>query len=253
MPGSSGRLETDSHADTCCAGSNCVVLEFTNSVVDVFPYHKDLGKMASVPIATVATLVTDKEGQQCIFVINEALWFGPTMKNSLISTNQVRSYDVQVWDNPCDPVHPPCIHNTTTTHLVPLEFEGIVAFVESRAPTDKELDSLPLVHITSDVPWHPDKASYRLHHMENGHVTVQRTVSSAVTSKEATESSSLIPSVANPGILPSLSSDDWCSPDFSVVHNQRFDSKFPYSDLSTPDLNFRSISCVYSSSFADEA
>ncbi len=253
MPGSNGRLETDSHADTCCAGSNCVVLEFTNSVVDVFPYHKDLGKMASVPIATVATLVTDKEGQQCIFVINEALWFGPTMKNSLISTNQVRSYDVQLWDNPCDPFHPPAIHNTTTTHLVPLEFEGIVAFVESRAPTDKELDHLPLVHITSDVPWHPDKASYRLHHMENGHVTVQRTVSSAVTSKEATESSSLIPSVANPGILPSLSSDDWCSPDFSVVHNQRFDSRFPYFDVSTPDSNLRSISCVYSTSFADEA
>ena len=119
----------DSHADTCCAGGNCVVLEFTNSVVDVHPYHKDLGMMKSVPIATVATLVTDAAGQQCILVINEALWFGPTMKHSLISTNQVRSYDVHLWDNPCDPVHCPAIHNTTTDRLVPLEMDGIVAYV----------------------------------------------------------------------------------------------------------------------------
>ena len=112
MPGSNGRLETDSHADTCCAGNNCVVLEFTNNVIDVYPYHKDLGQMASVPIASMATLVTDVDGQECFFVINEAFWFGPTMEQTLIFTNQVHSYVVQLWDNPCDPHHRLLIHNT---------------------------------------------------------------------------------------------------------------------------------------------
>ena len=32
MPGSNGRLETDSHADTCRAGNNCVVLEFDDDM-----------------------------------------------------------------------------------------------------------------------------------------------------------------------------------------------------------------------------
>ena len=83
--------------------------------------------MASVPIAAVATLVTDADGQQIIIIINEALWFGPTMRHTLVSTNQVRSYGVQLWDNPCNPHHPLAILNTTTSHLVPLEMDGIVA------------------------------------------------------------------------------------------------------------------------------
>ncbi len=64
LPGTNGRIETDSHADTCCAGSNCVVVEFTNHVINVYPYHKDLGKMKSVPIASVATLAMDLNGQE---------------------------------------------------------------------------------------------------------------------------------------------------------------------------------------------
>ena len=89
------------------------------------------------------------------------------------------------------------IHNTTTSHIFPLSMDGIVAFVETRAPTDKEIFNLPHVHITSDVLWHPKNASYRLQQMEDGHVKVQRNACFAETYKEATESSSLIPSVAN--------------------------------------------------------
>ena len=249
MPGSNGRLET---ADTCCAGSNCVVLEFTNHVVDVNPYHKDLGKMTLVPIALVAMLVTDKNGEECIFVVNEALWFGPAMENSLISSNQVRAYGVQLWDNPCDPDHNLFIHNMTTDHIIPLEMDGIVACAETRVPTNDEILGLPHVHITSDVPWHLKNALYRIQTMEVGRVTVQRNVSFAETTKESTESSSLFPSVTNPGVSGEMDPDLWQAPDFSVIHNQRFDSGFPYSDINTPDLTFTNISAVYSSSFADE-
>ncbi len=34
-------MELDSHADTTCAGANCIVLEFTQQVVDVTPYNKN--------------------------------------------------------------------------------------------------------------------------------------------------------------------------------------------------------------------
>jgi hypothetical protein len=35
---SSGRCEMDSHADTCVAGSNCVVLEYTGRSAEVEAY-----------------------------------------------------------------------------------------------------------------------------------------------------------------------------------------------------------------------
>ena len=82
--------------------------------------------MKSIPIASVATLATDSNGQDCIYVINEALWFGSTMENTLISSNQVRAFDVQLWDNPCDTNHDTYIHNTTSDHILPMDMDGII-------------------------------------------------------------------------------------------------------------------------------
>ena len=184
-------------------------------------------------------------------MINEALWFGPTMENTLISSNQVHAFDVQLWDNPCNPDHGLYIHNTATDHILPMEMDGIIAFAETRAPTDDEIHRLPTVRLTISAPWRPKDATYRLQSVEVGHVKVQRRVSFAETTKEATESSAVFPSVANPDIFGSLDPDLWVSPDFSETHNQRFDSKFPNCDIDTTDLTFASISSVYSSSFAD--
>ena len=125
-----------------------------------------------------------------------------------------------------------------------MEMDGIIAFAETRAPTDDEIHRLSTVHLTSSAPWRPKKATYRLHYVEVGHVKVQQRVSFAETTKEATVSSTLFPSVANPGIFGSLDPDLWMSPDFSETHNQQFDKKFPYYDVDTPDLTFSSISSV---------
>ncbi|KAI2499408.1 hypothetical protein MHU86_15120 [Fragilaria crotonensis] len=50
----SGRCEMDSHADTCVAGSNCVVLEYTGRSAEVEAYSPDYPSK-QIPIATVAT------------------------------------------------------------------------------------------------------------------------------------------------------------------------------------------------------
>ena len=71
-PGAYGNLECDSHADTCCAGRNCVVLEYTNQIIDVYGFHRDLGAMKSVPIASVATVATDVNGHDVLLIIHEA-------------------------------------------------------------------------------------------------------------------------------------------------------------------------------------
>jgi hypothetical protein len=38
VPGTIGRNEMDTHADTCCAGANWQLLDFTNEVYKVTPF-----------------------------------------------------------------------------------------------------------------------------------------------------------------------------------------------------------------------
>ena len=95
--------ESFSHANTTCAGKNCVVLSYSNHVIDAFGFYLSLG--TSISIATVATVAVDLMGQEIVLVIHAALYFGDLIHHSLPSVNQVRSYEVPLWDNPCDPYH----------------------------------------------------------------------------------------------------------------------------------------------------
>jgi hypothetical protein len=82
-----GRCEMDSHADTCVAGSYCVVLEYTGRVAAVEAYSPDYPSK-QVPIATVATAYDcPTSGATFVLIINEALYFGDSLHFSLLSPN----------------------------------------------------------------------------------------------------------------------------------------------------------------------
>ena len=84
----SGRCEMDSHADTCVAGSNCVVLEYTGRSAEVEAYSPDYPSK-QIPIATVATAYDcPTSGATYVIIINEALYFGDSLPFSLLSPNQ---------------------------------------------------------------------------------------------------------------------------------------------------------------------
>ena len=159
LPGTTGRVESDSHADMCCAGRNCVDLSFTNHVIDVYAFCQELGPMKLVPIALAATLATDKNGVEVRLII---ILFGQQMDHTLLSSNQVCANDVELWNNPCDPYHDSSVFNPASNHPVLLEMDGIVAFAETRAPITKEIRELPHVELTSDVPWKPQFAAYNV-------------------------------------------------------------------------------------------
>jgi len=126
-------VECDNHANTTCAGSNCVVLAYTNHVVDVFGFHDSLGTMKAVPIATVATVATECNGNDVILVLHEALYFGDKMHHTLLSVNQACSFGTEVWDNPCDPHHDLSI--VVDDSKVGMLIEGIVTYVDTCSPT----------------------------------------------------------------------------------------------------------------------
>jgi hypothetical protein len=153
-----GRCEMDSHADTCVAGSNCVILEYTGRTAEVEPYSPDYPSK-QVPIATVATAYDcPTSGATYVLIINEALYFGDSLSFSLLSPNQLRDNDVLVDErhrqharDSIFGIHVPCV-----PLKIPFTLEGVVAGFDSRPPTQDELDDTSLhVEITSDIEWIP--------------------------------------------------------------------------------------------------
>ena len=85
---SSDRCELDSHADTCVAGSNTLLVSHDDRTVSVHPYSGEYAPIDDVKIGTVATLWVDpKSGRSFILIINEALYFGNRLPETLINPN----------------------------------------------------------------------------------------------------------------------------------------------------------------------
>ena len=231
-PGIYGRLECDSHADTTCAGKNCVVLEYTNNVVDVFGFHQSLGALKAIPIATVATLAHDSNGTEVILVMHEALYFGEKMRHTLLSVNQVRAHGVGLWDNPCDPHHKLGLETSGTT--VDLEMDGIITFTDTRSPTEAELKALPHIELTSDAPWNPSMATYQLQPLGIEYLDQAKCIA-AVRSDSASE-------------FRELSPDDWVEP---VFDDALIPTMHPFFGES--DRVIGGVSTAFGNSFYDAA
>ena len=79
------------------------MLEYTWRVADVYTYDQDIAPKTGIPIVTGATAWTDPvTGETYVIVINEALFYGAKLDHSLINPNQIRSYEIPLWDNPWD-------------------------------------------------------------------------------------------------------------------------------------------------------
>ena len=53
-----GRIELDSHADTCVLGRNFVILSYSGKECEVLPYSDEYDSVKNVPIVTGATAWT---------------------------------------------------------------------------------------------------------------------------------------------------------------------------------------------------
>ena len=148
----------DSHADTCVAGNNCTVLEYTGRNATVEAYSPDYPSK-EVPIATVATAYDcPGSGETFILIINEALYFGDTLSFSLLCPNQLRDNEIHVDER--HRTHAPDsifgIYVPTTPLHIPFDLDGVIAGFHSRQPTESELDNIANhVELTSKVEWIP--------------------------------------------------------------------------------------------------
>jgi len=150
-PTNLGVCEVESHAVTCCLGSNFVpILYYTGKVwcYDA-PFLSDLPNQEGIPICSGANTFDDGNGDTIILIFNEALWFGDQMKNSFINLNQVRVFGVSLCDDPTDSHRH--LGMTIQDHLIPFTMTGSTCHFTIRTSTNWKLETCPQMEITSDM------------------------------------------------------------------------------------------------------
>jgi hypothetical protein len=156
-PSVHGKVELDSHADTCVLGKNFVVMLYSGHTCDVYLYSKDYEAIKGIPIVTAATAVQDPvTNNTYILVFHEALWYGDRMDHSLINQNQLRHYGLYVQDNPFDRQNPMEIYSPVDEVSISLQSQGTIVYFDSRTPTYHELQECRHIVVTSDAPWNPE-------------------------------------------------------------------------------------------------
>ena len=154
--------EMDTLADTSCAGCNWTPVYFTGDQVDVAPFTDSYQAMQNIPVATCATLITAENEQQYMLIGHEMLFFGSSLKQSLLNPNQLRMAGVTVVDDPTVE-HGFGIH--TDQIFIPFQTAGTTVYFESEAPTLEQVEDLSIPHIvlTSEEPWDPQTVQLRPH------------------------------------------------------------------------------------------
>ena len=160
-----GRIELDSHADTIVLGANCIILSHTGQSCEVMPYSDTYDAITDVPVVTGATLWTSlRDGDEFILVFNEALWMGNTLQHTLVNPNQLRVYGTTIQDNPFAPT--PLKFEPPTGPTIPLTTLGTIIYCNTHAPNDRELSTLPHIHLSSSATWDPHNVVLPTHRVE---------------------------------------------------------------------------------------
>jgi hypothetical protein len=103
VAGHIARNELDTHADTCCAGANWSLMEYTGELCDVNPFLDSYQPIQEIPVARCCTVWTNQDDSvEYLLVGDQMLWFGTQLPHSLINPNQIRAYGLDVNDDPFD-------------------------------------------------------------------------------------------------------------------------------------------------------
>ena len=89
---SSGRLDLDSHADTCVLGKQFHIFEYTGEECNVSPYSKEYDPV-TVKIGHGKCAYDMPDGTTCILTIHHGLCM-PNQEPSLLCPNQLRWHGV---------------------------------------------------------------------------------------------------------------------------------------------------------------
>ena len=124
------------------------------------PYTDKYEAIKSVPIVQAATAYDNPDtGETLILILNEAIWMGDKMENTLVNPNQLRAYGLTVQDNPFSE-SPTFVVTEGHECILPLMSQGTILGVSTRTPTNQELQSCPYVILLSEHEWDPQNVRF---------------------------------------------------------------------------------------------
>jgi hypothetical protein len=157
-PGTVARCELDSHADTCVAGPNFQLDEYTGDFCDVTPYSADFQPLTNIPVVNASTVFTDDvTGETVILRFNQVIWYGSRLDMSLINPNQIRHSGLVVSDDPMDKTR--TFGVTGDGFHIPFSMQGTTVYFESHVPTKWEYENCRIIELTVDTPWNPGEVN----------------------------------------------------------------------------------------------
>jgi hypothetical protein len=179
------RLEIDSRTDTMCCGKGFIPVSEIDQVCDVLGFYPEIAPIKDVPIHTCATAFDHPDGETVILVFGQALYLGDAMEHSLLSPNQVPSFNHQLCLNLKQ------FTNGTSVHGILVESEdtvlsfnmyGCISYLPIRTPTPDELQRCCRIILTSEEMWNPYLETF--HISENSYLPPHHRTAGATSSKE---------------------------------------------------------------------
>jgi hypothetical protein len=149
-------LEIDSRADTMCCGHGFIPISEIDQVCDVVGFHPDMQAIKDVPVCTCATAFYHPDGETFILEFGQALYFGYSMEHSLLSPNQICSFNHQLCLNPKQFTNGNITHGITVEDdntILPFNMYGCISYLPIRTPTPDEIDHCHHILLTSEEAW----------------------------------------------------------------------------------------------------
>ena len=154
------RLGFDSFADTCCAGRHVRVESFVEGKsVTASGFANTMESIKDLPIANVLFAYDLPDGEVFILRVNNCIYLGEAMEDSLLCLNQCRENGIQIYTRP--KVY--CPNDKTAESICcpesgktfPIQHHGPLPFLLVRHPTQNETMSCEYIDLTMDSEWEP--------------------------------------------------------------------------------------------------
>jgi len=173
----------ESRADNCCAGSTFAPIELSGKVCNVSPFSSSYDPIEGVPIGKAGTAFDHPSLGTLILIFEQVLYFGAALKDSLICPNQLRSNGLIFEDVPQS-----LAHGQLSMHAIvipgedirlDLDLDGVISSLETRLPTEQELEECRWVNMTSPIEWEPYSTDFR--EQEDAFIAYSATVATVST------------------------------------------------------------------------
>lgn len=153
------RLGLDSWADTCCAGKHAHVESFIEGrSVNAHGFSSSLSSLKNLPIANVLYAYDTHDGETFLLEVNNAIYMGSDMEDSLLCPNQCREEGIQIDTRP-KLYHPDEPYAQTLIPrkdiVIPLYHHGPVPYLQVRYPTMDERLHCERLRLTPPEDWNP--------------------------------------------------------------------------------------------------